>query len=96
MLEGLQQSNLQQCNQQLQDLQICSANLYETQQGAFDVCLMAPASDPTKTDFVFKGYNQADQDRNLVTCNQQRQFGQVCVSNAWISGAAAYDVALME
>jgi hypothetical protein len=91
-----QQSGLQQCNQQLQDLQICSSNLYETQQGAFDVCLMAPVSNPTKTDFVFKGYNQADQDQNLATCNQQRKFGQLCVANGWIDGAGFYDVVLME
>jgi hypothetical protein len=91
-----QQSNLSQCDQQKQDLQICSTNLFENKQGAYDVCLMGAAANPTKTVSTFKGYNQQQQDQNLQTCEQQRQFGQLCVSNAWISGAGVYDVILME
>jgi len=91
-----QSANLEQCNQQIQDLQICSTNLWDNKQGAFDVCLMAPVSNPTKTVMTFKGYNQAQQDQNVQNCEQQRTFGQLCVSNAWVSGAGVYDVVLME
>lgn len=91
-----QAQNLALCTKSLQDLQVCSTNLFEHRQAAFDVCLMEASAPPTTTVNLFKGFSNAQQVENLKRCKSQAKFGQICVTNWFIHGQAAFDVALME
>ena len=91
-----QAANFAICQKQVQDLEYCSENMWETKQAAFDVCLMKAASNPTKILQTFKGYSQSDQNAGINACLPQQGDGKICVSNAWIHGQGAFDVCLME
>jgi len=89
-----QAENLKRCNAQAGSDKKCSTNLWEHENGAFDVCLLEP-NGPLKAVTTFKGFSQAEQNKNLALCKKQESQGQLCITSLWAHGQAAYDVVLM-
>ncbi len=89
-----QNQNMAICESQISQNQVCSDNMFEHGNAAYDVCVLELIK-PTLVSCV-KGFSPHEQSQNLAQCKQNRDNGTVCVANLWTHKQGAYDICLMK